>query len=166
MEFTKQEIERFFKRIEVKESGCWEWTGGRFEVGYGMFSLKRGHRKTFAAHRVSWCMRSNRDIPKGMLICHTCDNRICVNPEHLYLGTYADNNRDTLARNRGNRKEGESCSWAKVSSEGVLDILTSKEKQSVLARKYGVSQSQISSIKTGRRRKIAHFLQTVDVKTR
>ena len=158
MEFTKQEIERFFKQIEVKEIGCWEWTGGRFETGYGMFSLIRGRRKTFAAHRIAWCMRSGRDIPEGMLICHTCDNRICANPAHLYLGTYADNNRDTIARNRGNRKEGDSCSWAKVSSAGVLDILTSKEKQVTLARKYGVTQSQISSIKSGRRRKIAHLL--------
>lgn len=158
MEFTKQEIERFFSRIEVKESGCWEWTGSRFEVGYGMFSLKRGHRRTFAAHRVSWCMRSGMDIPKGMLICHTCDNRICVNPAHLYLGTYADNNRDTISRNRGNRRSGDSCSWTKISLDGVRDILTSKEKQVSLARKYGVSQSHISYIKSGRSRQIARNL--------
>jgi hypothetical protein len=158
MEFTKEEIARFHKKYVKHDSGCWNWTAGRFEVGYGMFSGFRGvggtRKRTMGAHRVSWMIHSQRPIPAGMCICHHCDNRLCVNPVHLYLGTYQDNNRDTIRRNRGNRNLGSACSWSKVTEEQVLEILRSdygRGDNGALAKKFGISQSQVSHIRSGKR---------------
>jgi len=152
VEFTKDEISRFQEKYVVsKQDDCWVWSGGRYETGYGMFFMRRGSRKTFSAHRVSWQMKHGKEVPAGMLICHTCDNRLCVNPDHLYAGTHRDNNRDTIKRNRGNRKYGSNCSWAKVTERDVLEIRESNEKQTLLAKKFGISASQICHIRKGRR---------------
>ena len=155
MEFTKEEVTRFEAKI-LKSESCWEWIGMKFQTGYGMFSVsqKRYGRKTISSHRVSWMIHSGMDIPKGMWICHTCDNRICVNPDHLYLGTPRDNNRDTVNRGRGNRMVGTQCSWAKVTEEQVMEILSSPYKAGAnkeFAERFGVSQSQISHIRSGKR---------------
>ena len=84
--------------IPEPNSGCWLWVGSMDgKVGYGLMTLEK---KTMGAHRASWILH-NGEIPKGMLICHKCDVRLCVNPNHLYVGTYTDNARDTVKRNRG-----------------------------------------------------------------
>ena len=76
-------------------SGCWEWTAYRYH-GYGILSVGR---KPTKAHRFVY-EQLRGPIPEGKIICHTCDNRGCVNPDHMYVGTYADNNRD-IADRRG-----------------------------------------------------------------
>jgi hypothetical protein len=160
MEFTKEEVERFNRKFTKVETGCWQWTAGKFrEAGYGMFSGIRGrqglrNKRTMSAHRASWMIHTGQPIPPGMLICHHCDNRLCVNPAHLYLGTYMDNNRDTVKRNRANRNKGSQCSWAKMTEGQVLEILRSEYgpgQNKALAQKFGVSQSQISHIRSGKR---------------
>lgn len=170
MEFTKEEIDRFEARIKRLDSGCWEWSGGKFESGYGMFYLKRGSKKTFLAHRASWMIHNKMQVPNNLLVCHTCDNRPCVNPAHLYVGTYYENNRDTVKRKRGNRRYGTECSWSKVTEAQVMEILTHKYGRGAnaeLARKLGIHQSQVSHIRRGYRwPHIKQSLQTVDVKTR
>jgi len=152
MDLTKDEINRFKQKYtETNQEDCWEWQGAKYQNGYGMIALRRGKRKTFSAHRISWMIANNRDIPDGMMICHKCDNRLCVNPNHLYAGTGSDNNTDTLIRKRGNRKIGENCSWAKLTEADVFDILNSKEKQCKLAEKYHLDPSTVSQIKSGKR---------------
>jgi hypothetical protein len=86
--------ERFWKKVNINDiDRCWEWLGC-ISLGYGHFSL---NKKMIGAHRVSWIL-IHGDIPEGFDVLHKCDNKSCVNPNHLYLGTQADNNRDTVSR--------------------------------------------------------------------
>lgn len=93
--------ERLYSKIERKEMGCWEWVAHINKQGYGA-SCFRG--TTITAHRLSYVLHKG-DIPKGLIVCHTCDNRKCINPDHLYAGTYLQNARDTIDRGRINCTE-------------------------------------------------------------
>lgn len=88
--------EAILRHISVGSSGCWQWQGATLTKGYGQLTF-RGHHLT--AHRASYSAFRG-PIPTGALICHTCDNPGCVNPKHLYAGTYASNRRDALIRDR------------------------------------------------------------------
>ena len=96
--------ERFWSKVD-KSGDCWVWTAAvvgsrnpKFDHvgGYGVFGIGR---KVYRAHRVSWEM-AHGPIPDGMLVCHSCDNRGCVRPSHLFLGDQADNVRDMDSKGR------------------------------------------------------------------
>lgn len=80
----------------VEESGCWEWQLSKTPQGYGQAMYRR---KRWRAHRLSYTAFKG-EIPEGLCVCHTCDNRKCVNPEHLWLGTRGDNNKDCSGKGR------------------------------------------------------------------
>lgn len=92
---------RFWEKVE-KTDGCWNWTAcvlkgyKGFTGGYGLFGIGG---KSFLVHRLSWEINNGR-IPDGLCVLHTCDNRKCVNPEHLFLGTRGDNARDMVLKGR------------------------------------------------------------------
>lgn len=147
----EKEVIRFNAGFVVgKKSECWNWLGWKVPSGYGGFYMKRGNRRTFNSHRIAWSLANGKDIPDGMMICHTCDNRLCVNPTHLYLGTGYDNNGDTVKRGRANRTLGEKCSWSTLTENDVIEIRRSKEKRPVLAKKYGVTRWHIRNIKANK----------------
>lgn len=100
---TKWDIEakeRFLSRIEKDDkTGCWNWTGSKLKTGYGTFSAKRSTGKCWRAHRFSWIIHG-KELVEGLDLCHSCDNRLCVNPDHLWLGTRQENLLDCLRKNR------------------------------------------------------------------
>ncbi len=96
--YTKETFRNF---VKVKDSGCWEWTGRRDDHGYGFIRQGRGGLKSkrYPAHRMAFDWFKG-GIPEGMLVLHECDNPPCVNPDHLRLGTQADNMRDMKMKGR------------------------------------------------------------------
>ena len=102
---------RFWNHVEpIPEGrGCWEWSG-YFSEGYGQLCVgPKGGRIRFGAHRLSWEIHFG-EIPAGLLVCHRCDTRSCVNPAHLFLGTCQDNNHDMWLKGRGPASErGDTC---------------------------------------------------------
>jgi hypothetical protein len=92
------EADRFWPKVSPEPtSGCWLWAGA-YTTTYGTFM--RENQRQENAHRVAWELHHDRKIPHGMVICHRCDNPGCVNPAHLFLGTYQDNERDKIAKGR------------------------------------------------------------------
>ena len=142
-------IDRFeAKYAACPMSGCWIWTGAAMANGYGRFM--RGSKLSLRvqlAHRVSYELYIG-DIPNDMNVLHKCDNRACVNPGHLFIGTHADNMRDKAEKKRGPR--GETCILHKLKANDVLNIRKRHgidgESPDILAKEYGVSDAQIYRI--------------------
>ena len=131
-------------RVLVDQAtGCWNWTLSTAN-GYGQASFRGSQR---LAHIQSFIAFVG-DVPDGMILRHKCDNRRCCNPEHLQLGTKADNSNDMVLRGRSAR--GESHSQSKLTKSQVRSIFKSQESQPALADKYSVDQATISNIKRGR----------------
>lgn len=105
-ELTDKEKERFIGKSNRKSEadGCWEWSGLRDKDGYGKFSIGR---RSFRAHRIAVAMQGV-EIPRNMLVCHSCDNPSCVRFSHLFIGTHKDNISDKESKGRGNKARGES----------------------------------------------------------
>ena len=118
-----------------------------------MVGLKYGQvyfdKKTQSAHRVSWQIHNGK-IPEGMCVLHHCDNPICVNPSHLYLGTYADNAKDREFRGRRKVLRGSEIGNSKLNEESANLIRNSNLSCTVLAKKHNVSRSLISLVKNNR----------------
>ena len=127
------------------ESGCWHWTRGFLPNGYGEFSYRDSTgNHAFTAHRVFAEMLGGLKI-YGMTVLHSCDNRACVNPAHLSVGSAQDNIDDKVAKGRQTR--GSDISFSKLSREQVLHIRRrGAENQRALAAEFGVSQAAISYV--------------------
>lgn len=138
--------ERFLVQVD-KSDGCWIWTGTIGSNGYGL--IKDNYR-TRTAHRVSYELHKG-PIPQGLMICHTCDVKACVNPEHLYAGDAFDNMRDKKERGRQNIRRGTRHPHAKLTEADIVYIRTSGKRGAALAREYDMKPSTMSQIKRGLR---------------
>jgi hypothetical protein len=139
-------LDRFMDKVSPEpNSGCWLWTGCVNYDGYGQLLVGRGAR---GAHRVSYELFHGA-IEPGMHICHKCDVPSCVNPDHLFMGTAADNAADKVRKGRQQKLSfpGEKNGGAKLTEYDVRAIIASTSKGIDLAKKYGVSKGVISSIR-------------------
>lgn len=134
--------------IPEPNSGCWLWLGTMFNTGYGSVSI---NRKNKLAHRVSYQI-ANGPIHDGAYICHRCDNPACVNPDHLFAGSHADNMRDCAnkGRNVTPAAQGESHNQSKLTEADVLAIRASAGRTKDIAAAYNISRVNVWLIKTRR----------------
>jgi hypothetical protein len=137
--------ESFWQRLTRTESGCWEWNGHIAADGYGQLRIDN---KAYRAHRRAWEL-AHGPIPVGLHVCHRCDNPPCCNPDHLFLGTDADNIADKCRKGRAKTRPlcGEANPDAKLTADQVRTIRATyadgAATQTELAVRYGVTQSTI-----------------------
>lgn len=141
-ELTYQQKNKIYGMI-LQGSDCWPWIGRTTHDGYGQIQIGKS---TYLVHRLQYYIYTEID-PGELLVCHTCDNPRCCNPNHLFLGTDADNNRDCLNKGRHKCLRGEIHLDAKLSDLEIQEIRNSMLTQKELAEKYGVTQPHISRIK-------------------
>jgi hypothetical protein len=146
MPIEAAKLAQFWNRVDKTGIGeCWQWTGALNGHGYGQFG------RCAHAHRISWELHRGA-IPRGMLVCHHCDNRRCVRPAHLFLGTPQDNSDDMKAKRRGNhgaKHPRSRLTWDNV--ESIRRLRRDGLTHALLARIFYVSESTISLICSGKR---------------
>ncbi|URY10891.1 hypothetical protein [Shigella phage ESh6] len=125
---------------------CILHTGCTTKGGYGLVGYKG---KTQLAHRVSY-IKSKGEIPTGMVIMHTCDNPLCINPEHLVAGTQRDNRMDCVTKGRDNASRGEEHYGAKLTEAIVREIRASNLTNTELSEMYGIHRRTISDARCGK----------------
>jgi hypothetical protein len=144
---------RFWEKVDIPEDWdkniekCWNWTGYIDNNGYGIFRIN--HKTLTKAHRFSYSYYLG-NIPDGLCVCHHCDNSICVNPNHLFVGTILDNNVDRNLKGRSNPLKGDENPCSKLTSIQVSEIRKKIEYgQSCysLAKEYGMGKTTILKIK-------------------
>lgn len=152
----EQKFERLKKSYEkhvIRQESCWDWKGSISNNGYPVMSCRR----TIGAdrgHKASWIIH-NGPIPEGMHVCHSCDNRKCTNPEHLWIGTHKQNNDDKIAKGRAKYVQppvmkGEANPSAKLTEAMVKEIkclLELGHSSYGIAKKFSVSKTTILRIK-------------------
>lgn len=144
--------ERFWRYVK-KGSGCWEWQASRHAPGgYGIIAAP-GSTPMLKAHRVSWEIHYG-PIPQGMHVLHKCDNKGCVRPDHLFLGTHEDNMRDMKekGRARGPAMKGQQNGYSKLTDNQAKEIISLKRNgwtSRQLSERFGVSRPQIDRIVSG-----------------
>ena len=125
-------MKRFWDKVD-KTDECWVWTAGKNSHGYGAFKIDN---KTVGAHVISYTL-TNGNIPKGIEVCHTCDNPPCVRPDHLWLGTRKENAQDSA--HKGRNSHGERHHTSKLSDSQVQQILKDNRSVNEIANDYKVT---------------------------
>ena len=139
-------LERLMEKIEPQANGCWFWRGSLTPNGYGIVSV---HCKMRSMHRLMYELHRG-PIPDGLQVCHRCDVRHCCNPDHLFLGTATDNMQDASRKGRTVKRQGSLHHLVKLTEEQVIEIRRNSTglpgEQTAMARKYGVTKSNIGAI--------------------
>lgn len=142
------QLARFWSKVRVPkdEDHCWEWQGATLPTGYGVFRARR-ELSNIRAHRYSLELSTGEPIPDDMHVLHSCDNPPCVNPQHLRVGTDADNVEDMFKRKRNPRR-------GRLSDEEIIRMRTLRAQGSnleELGATFGVAPSAVSTITRGLR---------------
>lgn len=157
--FSESDSLRFWSKVNrASESECWEWTGSLTKQGYGQFSL---NKYPHLSHRVSYQIHVC-EIGAGLFVCHKCDNRKCVNPSHLFVGTHQDNMKDCHQKGRvrsGNRHpfklrpecvpKGMLRGNVKLTNDSVKEIRTRTKPVRFYVESIGVCESTIYKVIRG-----------------
>lgn len=146
--------ERFWAKVDRRsDADCWEWCASLDSRGYGNFGVPRndgtGRFIMQRAHRVAWELTHGPLEGSAQHLCHTCDNRKCVNPKHLFVGNPKLNMADCAAKGRFNDRTGENNPRAKLTEEDVRFIRASTMSCQRLAEQYGVAKSVVAYARSG-----------------
>jgi predicted XRE-type DNA-binding protein len=151
--FDKYDVARFWSKVGVRVQRhlCWEWEAGLFDNGYGQFKV---YGQSTQAHRFAWAYFNGGGLDEWQHICHSCDNRKCCNPNHLFGGSAQDNVQDAIGKQRResqrHARSGERNNFAKVNAEIVTQIRTAYDKgnvrQQMLADHFGISRAGVGLI--------------------
>lgn len=146
--------DRFFRYIVfgATHDDCWSWTAAKNPQGYGKIGTGGKGSKIEGAHRVSWMLHNNQDIPAGLFVLHSCDNPECTNPKHLRIGTKSDNMKDMYERARQGKRNlpiGELNKKAVLTHGKVIYIRSSLKTNGQLADELGVSKTCIRLARIG-----------------
>ena len=147
--FTTPRFEAKFLRLGPDE--CWFWIGASHGQGYGTYNAG----STVLAHRIALSWRLGRDLEPSECACHSCDNPSCVNPDHLWPGSNADNVADRLRKGRLAGAPGESNRNARLTEAQVEEIracVSRGEMQTIVAARFGVGKRHVNAIVRGRAR--------------
>lgn len=137
----------FWSKVNMA-GDCWEWTACKQSQGYGQIRIGG---KAILAHRLVIELVTGNAVPDDLVVCHKCDNPSCVNPDHLFVGTYSDNSQDMYNKGRDITYYGEDCTVAKLTNKQANEIRKSSESSRILAARYRVSHTTILDIKRGNR---------------
>lgn len=137
----KLPLERVWDRVLATPTGCWVWQGAVGRCGYGVI---QDGRRTATTHRVAYEL-AHGPIPQGMSVCHTCDNKVCVNPAHLFLGTPRDNTQDMMRKDR----DGRSVPFRLIAPDGSLHEGIGLSR---FAARYGLTPQSLGCVLAGKYR--------------
>jgi hypothetical protein len=144
MRFRSNSLTTRFKLAHTKGPGCWQWTGTTASNGYGIIRVKG---KQQGAHRVSMMLYRSFDLESPLFVCHHCDNPGCVNPDHLFIGTALDNQRDRIRKGRSS--SGERNGKAILTTDQVLlfrKLHQAGQSCADLSKRFGVHRQTMSKV--------------------